>query len=127
MLGVLFSLVLAAAETTEVAVSVGQAMDLAAQRAPQVRLADTAVHEAEAARAGSGVVLPANPRLLAEARASSSAAGFAASIEAPFELFGAAGARSTEAETRAAAARAELDLERYLARFVAFELYIEMR
>src|SRR5262252_1406485 len=119
--------VLAVAAAGDVVVSVEQAMDRAAQSAPQVRLADAAVREAEASRAGAGVVLPANPRLFGEARFASGANGFSASIEAPFELFGAAGARVDEAEGRAAAARAELDLERYLARYAAFDLYVELR
>ena len=117
----------AAAEPAGISVSVDQAMDLAAQRSPQVRLADAALREAVASREGAGVVLPANPRLFGEARFASGAGGFAASLEAPFELFGAAGARAREAEGRAAAAQAELDLERYLARYAAFDLYVELR
>jgi outer membrane protein TolC len=120
-------LLVAAADAGAVSVSVEQAMDFAAQRSPQVRIADAALREAEAFRAGAGVVLPANPRLFGEARYGGGTGGFAASLEAPFELFGAAGARVKEAEGRAAAARADLDLERYLARYLAFDLYVDLR
>ena len=121
------ALATATPEATAVDLSLEQAMEYAEQRAPQVRIAESTLLEAKASRAGAGVVLPANPRLFAEARAASGAAGWAATLEAPFELFGAPGARVSEADGRASAAQAEVDLERYLARYFAYELYVELR
>jgi len=121
------ALATATPEARAVELSLEQAMEYAAQRAPQVRIAESTLLEAKASRAGAGVVLPANPRLFAEGRAASGAAGFLASLEAPFELFGAPGARVAEADGRAGAAQAELDLERYLVRYLAYELYVELR
>ncbi len=123
-------LALAAAATDappNVEISVRQAVERAAARAPQVVLAESVLREAEASRAGAGVILPANPRLYGEARPGSGTTGWAANLEAPFELFGAPGARVDEARGRADAARAELELERYLARYLAFDLYVEGR
>jgi len=121
------ALLTATPEAAAVDLSLEQAIEYAGQRAPQVRLAESILLEAKASRAGAGVVLPANPRLFAEARAASGAGGFLASLEAPFELFGAPRARVSEAEGRASAAQAEVDLERYLARYLAYELYVELR
>lgn len=121
------SLALAAAEASAEAFSVQGAMDRAAIRAPQVLLAESALREAEASRTGAGVVLPANPRLYGEGRYGAGTGGYAASLEAPFEVFGAPAARVTEARGRAVAAQADLDLERYLARWAVFEAYVEVR
>ncbi len=111
----------------DVEITVQQAVERAAVRAPQVVIAESVLREAEASRAGAGVILPANPRLYGEARPGSGTTGWAANLEAPFELFGAPGARVEEARGRANAARAELELERYLARYLAFDLYVEGR
>jgi cobalt-zinc-cadmium efflux system outer membrane protein len=127
MVPFLIALAVATAGAPGVELSVQQAMERAGQRAPQVVLAESALREAEASRAGAGVILPANPRLFGEARAGGGAGGYAANLEAPFELFGAPGARVAEAKVRASAAQAELELERYLARYLAFELYVEVR
>jgi cobalt-zinc-cadmium efflux system outer membrane protein len=111
-----------------VELSLQEAMERAAARAPLVQLAASVERQAIASGVGAGVILPSNPRLYGEARADRArgADGYAAALEAPFELFGGAGARVEEARRRAQAAGADLATERQLARYRAWELYLEL-
>lgn len=113
---------------TPVELSLEEAMERAADRAPLVQLAASVERQAVASGVGAGVLLPANPRLYGEVRADRGRGtdGYAAGIEAPFELFGGAAARVDEARRRAQAAAADLAIERQAARYRAWELYLEL-
>lgn len=109
-----------------------QAVDRAAGNREQVALAEGALREARAARAGAGILLPENPRIYFEGRLEtgthgSKPAGYAASLEAPFEIGGAPGARVKEAESRIASSEIDLARERFFARYQAWSLYVELQ
>jgi outer membrane protein TolC len=112
--------------------SLKDAIERAEQRAPEVVLAGRAVREAQALRVGSGIILPVNPRLNAEARPLLGGGpigdlGYAASLEVLFDLGGAPRARVVEAERAAAVATADLSLERLRGRIAAWVAYLQVR
>lgn len=119
-----------AQDRTPKAVSLEQAMAIAESRAPEVVLAGHATREAAARRVGAGVIMPTNPRIQADLRPPITGGtigdvGYSAILEAPFEVFGAPGARVREAERYADLSRAELALERNRARVGAWTAYVK--
>jgi cobalt-zinc-cadmium efflux system outer membrane protein len=109
--------------------SLEEARRLADARAPAVLLAQDRVREAEATRVGAGIVMPVNPRVQGDYRpgldaTSRGSHGYAAAFEALFEVAGAPGARITEAERRAGAARAEAEVVRLEARLGVTASYV---
>jgi len=112
--------------------SLKDALDRAAQRAPDVVLAGRAVREAQATRVGAGVVLPVNPRLSVDARplfrgGPPGQLGYAANLELLFDLGGAPNARVREAERAGEVATADLALERLRGRIAAWIAYLQVR
>jgi cobalt-zinc-cadmium efflux system outer membrane protein len=112
--------------------SLQEAAERASRQSAQVALAEGALREARAARAGAGILLPENPRLSIEGRMemgqpSSLSKGYAASLEAPFELGGAPGARVVEAERRIASSEIDFAREQLSARYGAWSLYVELK
>jgi outer membrane protein TolC len=111
--------------------SLKEALDRAAQRAPDVVLAGRAVQEARAQRVGAGVVLPQNPNLNVDARpalgSQAGQVGYAASLEMLFEVGGAPRARVREAERAGDVAVADLALERLRGRIAAWVAYLQVR
>jgi outer membrane protein TolC len=114
-----------------VLLSLDRALQWARERAPDVRLSQAKVREAQASRVGAGIVMPANPRLLLEARPSIPQSayshqrfGYAANVDFLFEVGGAPGARVREADHRAANAQAEADVARFYAALQAWKMYV---
>lgn len=108
------------------------ALAMARERAPEVSLARYAVREAEARRVGAGVRLPTNPRLSLDARpvlrgGSPSDVGYAATVDALFEVNGAPGARRAEADRAVDVASADLRVGRLDARARTFAAYVRAR
>lgn len=104
----------------------------ASARSPEVRQALRRVREAEATRVGAGIVLPVNPTLQIEARpglndGTQGEFGYAAIIDALFEVGGAPGARVREAERRAAVAEAEALLSRLDSKLAVTEAYVAVK
>lgn len=122
----------AAPEAGATALSLEDVLSLAKERAPEVSLARQAVREAEARRVGAGVRLPTNPRLSVDARpvlrgASASDVGYAATLDALFEVNGAPGARREEADRAVDVAATDLRVGRLDARARAFAAYVRAR
>lgn len=123
----------AAAQSEPLQLSLGDALVRAEQRAPDVVVAKSAERAAVARRVGAGVILPENPRLALDARPLISGhtspgnqreLGFAGTLEAPFDLGGAPGARVREAERSADVARAELAVEQLRSKANAWAAYV---
>ncbi|MBI5532208.1 MAG: TolC family protein [Deltaproteobacteria bacterium] len=100
-------------------------------RAPEVKLAQLRVREAEATRVGAGLVLPANPRLTLEARPSLPQStypvqhlGYGATVDFLFDVGGAPSARVREAGLRARSAQADAEVVRFYAGLLAWKLYL---
>ncbi len=109
--------------------SFDEALRRAQREAPAALIAEAEVGEAAATRVGAGLRLPSNPRLNLDGRmglvgGEGGALGFASSLEAPFEVSGAPGARLREAERRVEAARAQGDVVRLDARVDAASAYV---
>lgn len=126
----------AEAQEEPLQLSLGDALVRAERRAPDVVLAKHAERAAVARRVGAGILLPENPRLAMDARPLLSGfttpgnqreLGFAATLEAPFELGGAPGARVREAERYADVARAELVVEQLRSKAAAWTAYVRTR
>jgi cobalt-zinc-cadmium efflux system outer membrane protein len=106
-----------------------QALARADAQAPEVTLADHALRTAQARRVGAGIVMPANPRLMVEARplvdsALTANPGYAATIDTLFDVGGAPSARVREAERGADVAVADRELERLNARVRVYSAYV---
>jgi cobalt-zinc-cadmium efflux system outer membrane protein len=100
------------------ALSLADAFALAEKIAPELRLADGRVREAEATKVGAHIRLPTNPRLSVEARPgldreSRGQLGYASSLDFLFELGDVPGSRLREAGARVDLARAESALHKW--------------
>jgi cobalt-zinc-cadmium efflux system outer membrane protein len=109
--------------------SLADALARVDQRAPELVLADSALREVQARRAGAGILLPTNPRLAVEVRPPFSAAGigdvgYAATLDAAFDLGGAPGARVREVERDVELARAQRNIQSMDARLRALAAYL---
>lgn len=118
-----------AQEANKMPISLTDALARAENRAPDVVMARHATREAVARRTGAGVVLPSNPRVSVDARPPITGGtlhdlGYAAVLEAPFEVGGAPGARVREAERYADLANADLAVERLRAKTAAWTAYV---
>jgi cobalt-zinc-cadmium efflux system outer membrane protein len=118
-----------AEERPRLPLSLAEALSRATARAPDVVMAKHATREAGARRVGAGVILPSNPRVSVDARPLIRGGplpdvGYAAILEAPFEVGGAPSARVREAERHAELSRAELALEQLRARVAAWTAYV---
>jgi hypothetical protein len=108
-----------------------RAIEMARERAPEVRLAVHRVREAEATRVGAGLVMPANPRLAVEARPSilkseypSRQLGYSAVLDTLFEVGGAPSARVREAGLRARSSQLEAEVVRFHAGLDAWRAWV---
>jgi outer membrane protein, heavy metal efflux system len=113
------------------AMSLEQAIRLGRERAPEVRLADYRVREAEATRVGAAILMPANPRLTVDARPSIAQSayparhlGYSATVDFLFDLGGAPAARVRESTSRARSAEAEAEVARFHAGLQAWRMYL---
>src|SRR4051794_12300870 len=84
----------ASAQDHATKVSLEQAMAIAESRAPEVVMARHATREASARRVGAGVIMPTNPRVQFDLRPPITGGtigdiGYAATLEAPFDIGGA--------------------------------------
>lgn len=111
--------------------SLARAIALARERAPEVRLAQHRVREAEAAKVGAGLIMPENPRLSFELRPSIVNAqypdrhlGYSAALDAYFDLGGAPGARVREANMRTRSAESDASVLRFHAGLDAWRAYL---
>jgi outer membrane protein, heavy metal efflux system len=111
--------------------SLEQAVKLARERAPDVRLAQRRVGEAEATRVGAGIIMPVNPRLTVDARSSlpqsaypTRQLGYGATVDFLFDVGGAPSARVREADNRTRSAQAEAEVVRFYAGLAAWRLYV---
>jgi cobalt-zinc-cadmium efflux system outer membrane protein len=114
------------------ALSLADALAAAEARAPGVRLAELGVGQARARSAGAAVILPVNPRLLADARPPITSGGwrdlgYAVTGELTFDVGGAPGARLREAARAVEGARASLAVARRDARTQAWERYVRAK
>ena len=112
-----------------VALSLPDALARVDQRSPDVVLADSAVREVQARRAGAGIVMPTNPRLAVEVRPPFSGAafsdlGYSATLDTQFDLGGAPAARVREIERDVELARAQRNGRRVEARLLVFATYL---
>jgi outer membrane protein TolC len=108
--------------------SLPDALERVNLRSPEVVLAEAAVREVQARRAGAGIVLPVNPRLAVELRPSISGApvsdfGYSATLDAQFDLGGAPSARVREVERDVELARAQGETRRLEARLLVVATY----
>jgi len=109
--------------------SLEEALRRAHDRAPELRMSRGSVKEAEARRVGVGKIIPTNPRLAGDLRPPVTGGtwadvGYSANLEVPFDLGGAPGARSREAEQNARVARTELNLDERRVRADVWSTYI---
>jgi cobalt-zinc-cadmium efflux system outer membrane protein len=109
--------------------SLSEALVRVQQRTPEVVLADSAVLEVQARRAGAGILLPTNPRLALDVRPPFSGAGigdlgYSATLDATFDLGGAPGARIREVERDVELARAQRNIEYVHARLRVVSAYL---
>jgi cobalt-zinc-cadmium efflux system outer membrane protein len=119
-------------QPAEHALSLDDALAAAEARAPGVRFAELGVDQARARTAGAGVILPVNPRLLADARPAITVGtwrdlGYAVTGEITFEVGGGPGARLREAARAVESARALLAVARRDARSQAWERYVRAK
>lgn len=110
--------------------SLPDALERSVSRAPELQLAERQIQEVAARREGAGIILPVNPRLAAEVRPPLSDGalkelGYAATLEANFDLGGAPGARVREVERDVAVAAAQRNWERVQARLRVVSSYLE--
>lgn len=118
----------AAAETLKL--SLPDALSRSLTRAPELQLAERQIQEVAARREGAGIILPVNPRLAAELRppitdGSLKDLGYAATLEANFDLGGAPGARVREVERDVEVASAQRNWERVQARLRVVSSYLD--
>ncbi len=118
--------------TPPLTLSLNDAVARAEALAPEVVLARSAVTVAEARSVGAGIVMPNNPRLSVEGRPALSngpfsSLGYASNLDFMFDVGGAPRARVHEADAHAAAARADLAVERREARVRAWTAYLHAR
>jgi cobalt-zinc-cadmium efflux system outer membrane protein len=109
--------------------SLPDALERVNQRSPDVVLADAAVREVQARRAGAGIVLPTNPRLSVEMRPNFNGpglgdVGYAATVDTLFDLGGAPSARVHEVERDVELASAVRNARRIEARLIVFTAYL---
>lgn len=109
--------------------SLADALATAGDKAPDIVLARHSTREASALRVGAGLVMPANPRVQVDGRPPITGGtladlGYSATIEAPFDLGGAPGARVREADRHVDLANAELAVARLRAKAMAFTAYV---
>lgn len=109
--------------------SLAQAIAMADARSPDVVLASHSVRQAEARRVGAGIIMPANPRLSAEARPPVTGGtledvGYGGMLDFLFEVGGAPGARVREAHRHADVAREELRVAKLNARIEVWQSYL---
>ena len=109
--------------------SLEEALKRSDERAPQVLMARYLVREAEARRVGAGVIMPVNPRLSGDARPPITGGtlkdlGFAANLEAYFDLGGAPSARVREADRGTDVAHTDVLLEKTDARAATWAAYV---
>jgi cobalt-zinc-cadmium efflux system outer membrane protein len=113
------------------ALSLEDALAAAETHAPGVRLAELGVDQARARTAGAGVILPVNPRLLADARPTITGGrrdvGYAVTGEITFEVGAGPGARLREAARAVESAGASLAVARRDARAQAWERYVRAK
>src|SRR3954468_996327 len=107
----------ASASPAAVDLSLAEAQDRAAARAPEVNAANGRVRSAAATRIGADVRVPVNPRLSVDARPGLDAdtrgkLGFASSLDLLLELGDVPGARLAEADQRTRSAEAEAGVVR---------------
>jgi cobalt-zinc-cadmium efflux system outer membrane protein len=122
----------AAAAGQVLRMSLPEALARVQQRAPEVVLADSAVREVEARRAGAGILLPTNPRLAVDVRPPFSGAGigdlgYSATLDATFDLGGAPGARIREVARDVELARAQRNIEYVHARLRVVAAYLSVQ
>ena len=115
-----------------VALTLERTLQIAEMHAPNVKMAQHALREAEALRIGAGIVLPSNPSLSMDFRPGVSAGwfnqpGYAATFNVPLEIGGAPGARIREAQRAAEFARSDLGAQRWRARAAAWAAYVRVR
>lgn len=126
-----WTVILPSAAAAPMTLSLSEAVAMARQNAPDVRMAEGMLHQAQARRVGAGVIMPVNPRVYAEARPAITGSpwelGYAANMENQFEVFGAPAARVREAQQYAKMADAGLQLERYNTQYRTCQLYIELQ
>jgi cobalt-zinc-cadmium efflux system outer membrane protein len=111
-----------------VALSLVDAIALAERLAPEVRVADSRVREADATKVGANVRLPVNPRLSFDGRPgldreTRGQIGYASSLEFLFELGNVPASRLVEASARVDVARAEAAQNRLDARTRVLRAY----
>ena len=109
--------------------SLPDALERVNQRSPEVVLADAAVREVQARRAGAGIVLPTNPRLAVEMRPNFNGpglgdVGYAATVDTQFDFGGAPSARVHEVERDVELASAVRNARRIEARLLVFTTYL---
>jgi outer membrane protein TolC len=112
-----------------VTLSLAEAQERAAARAPEVKLANGRVLSAAATRIGAGVRVPVNPRLALDARPGLDAGtrgkvGLASTLDLLMEVGDVPGARLAEADRRTRSAEAEAAVVRLEARLQATLLYV---
>jgi cobalt-zinc-cadmium efflux system outer membrane protein len=104
--------VAAPSDQQPVALSLDQALALAQRVAPDLRLAEGRVREADASKVGASVRLPVNPRISFDGRPgldreTRGKIGYASSLDFVFELGSVPASRMREADARIDLARAE--------------------
>lgn len=107
--------------------TLAEARALAEGGAPAVRLANGRVDLASASRAGAGLVMPVNPTVQADARASPNGeVGYGGGLNLTFDVGGAPAARVQEAEQRRFEATTDAAVTRLQARVDATAAYVEV-
>lgn len=111
--------------------TLSRAISLARERAPEVRMAQHRVREAEATRVGAGIVMPTRPRLSVDLRQSlvggeyrTRELGYAVTLDTMFDIAGAPSARVREADMRTRSATVDAELVRFYAGLDAWRAYL---
>ena len=108
--------------------SLEEALRLAKEQSPELRLSRGAVREARARRIGVGKIL-SNPRIAGDVRPPVTGGtlhdlGYSANVELPFDLGGAPGARVREADRGTQVAESELRLDERRVRSEVWSAYV---
>ncbi len=111
--------------------TLSRAIAMARERAPEVRMAQHRVRQAEATRVGAGIVMPARPRVSLDLRQSlvggeyrTRELGYAVTVDTLFDIAGAPSARVREADMRTRSATVDAELVRFYAGLDAWRAYL---